>query len=285
MAEPTTPPDTHPPPPLPQWLSAGLGGTPLVMLHGMGSTAPVWLPQLQHFGTERRCVAWSMPGYAGSPPLPDLSWPALAETLDALRAALGIERMHLLGHSIGGMVAQAYALRYPQHVASLLLSATSPGFGRVSADWLADFLAQRDRPLQAFGSFAAAAPTLLRGFMGPLSTPSAMATAELAAGTVGTDAYRSAMRLLTTFDSAADLPRLHMPTLLLAGSLDSQAPVKAMQRMLAKLPTTACNRLVVLDQVGHMANLESPDAFNRAVADFLAEVEAMPAAAQPFKEH
>lgn len=257
-------------PALPQWLSAGQGGIPLVLLHGMGSTAPVWLPQLQQFGASRLCVAWTMPAYANSPPLAELTWPALADSLDAMRAALGAERVHLLGHSIGGMVAQAYAHRFPQHVASLVLSATSAGFGRVSPAWIDDFLAQREKPLLDHGSFADAAPTLLRGFMGPLSTPMAMKTAELAASTISTDAYRAAMRLLTTFDRAADLPRLAMPTLLIAGSLDTQAPVKAMQRLRDQI---AGSRMVTLDQVGHMANLEAPEAFNQAVAAFLATLE------------
>jgi 3-oxoadipate enol-lactonase len=79
------------------------------------------------------------------------------------------------------------------------------------------------------------------------------------------------MRLLLTFDGAADLAQLDLPVLLVAGSDDQQAPLKAQQRLLERLPQ---GRLVVLDSLNHMANLEAPARFNACIEAFLQEVEA-----------
>ena len=246
------------------------GRLPLVLLHGMGSTASVWLPQLEHFGRTRRVLAWTMPGYGASPALPELSWPALADALVLLADAQGLARFHLLGHSIGGMVAQAFAQRHPGRLASLVLSASSAGFGAASPAWKAEFLRQREEPLAAHASFAEAAPQMLARFCAPCITPARRALAELSASGIEKAAYLRAMRLLLTFDGAAQLAQLQMPVLLVAGSTDEQAPLKAQQRMLAALPQ---GRLTVLEGLNHMANLEDPARFNACVEAFLGEVE------------
>lgn len=255
---------------LPSWLASGHGGTPLVLLHGMGSTASIWLPQLEHFGRERLTVAWTMPGYGHSPATADIGWADLAEALEAVRAALGIERMHLLGHSIGGMVAQEYIHRHPQRVASLILSATTAGFGNPDQAWQQEFLRLRAEPLADVARFGDAAPALLRKFVGPGIHPQMFKLAELSADGVDKVQYLHYMRLLTTFDRKADLARIDVPTLLMAGELDQQAPVKAMRRMAEQLARVELHEF---PRINHMANIESPDRFNHTVAAFLAAAE------------
>lgn len=272
---------------LPAWLASGPGGAgrpgaadgeplPLVLLHGMGSTAPVWLPQLEHFGRSRPTLAWTMPGYGASPPLPGgYGWDALADALATLCDAHELARIHLLGHSIGGMVAQAFARRHRGRLASLVLSASSAGFGQASAAWKADFLRQREEPLARHPTFAGAVPAMLERFCAPCIAPPMRALALHAAAPIDRAAYLDAMRLLLTFDGAADLHRLDLPVLLVAGSDDQQAPLKAQQRLLERLPQ---GRLVVLEGLNHMANLEAPARFNACIEAFLREVEG-PAAA------
>ena len=278
---------------LPAWLASGPRGSPtaggpgpgaseplpLVLLHGMGSTASVWLPQLEHFGRSRRTLAWTMPGYGSSPPLAGgYDWDALADALAALCDAHDLPRVHLLGHSIGGMVAQAFAHRHRARLASLVLSASSAGFGQASEAWKADFLRQREEPLARHASFAEAAPALLSNFCAHCISTELRALAVHAASSISTAAYLEAMRLLLTFDRAADLPRLDLPVLLLAGSDDQQAPLKAQRRLLERLPQ---GRLAVLEGLNHMANLEAPARFNACIEAFLAEVEVVPAESPP----
>jgi len=251
----------------PTWLASGQGDTPLVLLHGMGSTASIWLPQLEHFGSTRQTVAWTMPGYAQSPALASLSWPGLADALRTMLDALRIEKAHILGHSIGGMVAQEFYHRHPQRVQSLVLSATSAAFGSTDAAWTAEFLRQRTDAMDAYKHFSDAAPTMLSGFMGPAVTPTMRALAELSAGGIDKQRYLDAMRLLVTFDRRAQFQDIAVPQLLLAGELDTQAPPKGMKRL---AQDNAKARFVELPGLCHMANIESPHTFNHAVDTFLA---------------
>lgn len=251
----------------PAWLASGQGDTPLVLLHGMGSTAEVWLPQLNHFGRRRLTVAWTMPGYGDSPELAEPGWDALADALVAMLDAQGLTRVHLLGHSIGGMVAQACYHRHPARFASLILSATSAGFGSPDPAWQAEFVRQRTEPLTGVTRFADAAPALLGQFIGPAITAEMRAIGLLAAARVNRTSYLDYMRLLASFDRKTQLEAIAVPTLLLAGELDRQAPPKGMQRMAERIPGAMFH---TLPQTNHMANLESPTAFNRVVDDFLA---------------
>ncbi|MDX3894435.1 alpha/beta hydrolase [Pusillimonas sp.] len=252
---------------LPTWLASGRGGIPLIMLHGMGSTASIWLPQLEHFGRARLTVAWTMPGYRPEPAFAAPSWEGLAASLRAMLDALEIGRAHILGHSIGGMIAQEFYHRHPQRVQSLILSATSSAFGSTDAAWKEAFLRQRTDALQPYERFADAAPTLLDGFMNP-ATPSALrALAGLSASGIDKQRYFDIMRLLVTFDRRADFQRIDVPVLLLAGEHDTQAPPKGMQRL---AQSGANARFQELPALRHMANIESPGTFNQAVDAFLA---------------
>lgn len=251
---------------LPSWLASGQGDTPLLLLHGMGSTASIWLPQLEHFAGRRQTIAWTMPGYAPSPAPASLSWQALADAVCKLLDAWQIDKAHVLGHSIGGMVAQEFYHRYPQRVQSLMLSATSAAFGSTDADWTAEFLRQRTEAMRPYERFSDAAPAMLSGFTGPRASPGMRALAELSASNIDKQRYLEAMRLLVTFDRRAEFPDIAVPLLLLAGELDTQAPPKGMKR-LAKNNANACFQQ--LPGLSHMANIESPHLFNEAVDAFL----------------
>jgi pimeloyl-ACP methyl ester carboxylesterase len=80
--------------------------------------------------------------------------------------------------------------------------------------------------------------------------------------------YRAAMRVLVGFDRRAWLPAITVPTLVLAGEQDGNAPPAVMQRMAEKI---AGARYVELPGAGHLANMEQPDAFNDALRHFLSK--------------
>lgn len=250
----------------PSWLASGNGGTPLILLHGMGSTAEVWLPQINHFGRARLTVAWTQPGFFPSPALKQQSWKALADALESMMQALNIDKAHILGHSMGGMVAQEFYHCHPQRVASLILSSTSGAFGSADPQWKEEFIRQRHESMEPFANFAEAAPTLLAAFMGPDTPASMRELANVAARDITTQDYLTAMQLLVTFNRKADLGKIAVPTLLLAGELDNQAPPKGMRRMAEQIPNAQYHEFSGLQ---HMANLEAPDQYNRAIENFL----------------
>ena len=134
----------------PNFIEAGTGDTAVFLLHGVGGGASAWdqtLPLLAAQGY--RCIAWNMPGYGRSVPVAPYTNQTLAQSLLNLMAHIGARRNVVLGHSMGGMIAQeAFALE-PNAIQGLVLFATSPAFGKPGGDWQQQFLASRFAPLDA----------------------------------------------------------------------------------------------------------------------------------------
>ena len=192
-------------------------GAPLVFLHGIGGDAACWQPQLEAFSERYRAVAWNMPGYGGSAPLREMTFPGLAEALLRLLDRLDIERAHLVGHSMGGMVAQEFAATWPERLRSLVLVATSAAFGRADGDWQRDFLASRLGPLERGRSMADLAPELVAGLVGDAPDPAGVAQAIASMAKVPEATYRAALRCLLSFDRRDALARIAAPTLAARG--------------------------------------------------------------------
>ncbi|MBM3570343.1 MAG: alpha/beta fold hydrolase [Alphaproteobacteria bacterium] len=241
-------------------------GPALVLLHGIGGGALGWPDQLAAWSDRYRVIAWDMPGY-GRSPLPErMSWPGLADALAALLDARGIGRAVVLGHSMGGMVAQAFAARHPERVAGLVLSGTSPAFGKAGGAWQREFLSARLKPLDEGKTPADIADGNARAILGEAPDGMAHRRAVALMAAVPAATYRAALTLLVTFDGRADLPRIAVPTLCLAGGKDTVAPPEVMEGMAKRI---AGADYVVIPGAGHLANLERPTAFNAAVEGFL----------------
>src|ERR1700683_2554780 len=114
----------------PTFLKSGSGDDALIFLHGIGGCAKVWQLQLDAFGDRFTAIAWNMPGYGGSPPVPELTFPVLADVLEKLLDTLSNKRIHFVGHSMGGMVVQAFLRTRAHRVTSICLYATSPGLAQ-----------------------------------------------------------------------------------------------------------------------------------------------------------
>ena len=251
---------------VPSALAQGEGAPGIVFLHGIGSEASIWRPQLAHFGKSRLALAWTMPGYDnGRMPR---GWDELADALVRLLDQRGLDRVHLVGHSIGGMIAQVFCARYPDRLESLVLSATSPSFGKPDGDWQKAFVEKRLAPIAAGQEIASFGPGVVRGLVGPDCDPAGLALAIAAIKRVPTQAFADAIRLIVTFDKRDALAAINVPTLVLAGGHDSNAPVDMMARMAGKI---AGARYVCLEGCGHLANVEDADAFNDTLDGFIGE--------------
>src|ERR1700761_7343316 len=100
--------------------------TPLLFLHGIGGAARAWRGQVDAFSDRYRAIAWDMPGYGGSSPLPAVSIASLADALADFLAQLGAIKPILVGHSIGGMIVQQWLVKHPDAAAAVVLAQTSP---------------------------------------------------------------------------------------------------------------------------------------------------------------
>lgn len=250
--------------------AAGERGPPLVLLHGIGGSAASFRPLVDHLAGDFRCIAWNMPGYGGSAPLVPMTFEGLAERLAAFLDERGLASAHLLGHSIGGMIAQEFALRFPDRVRSLILVATTAAFGSRDGEFQRRFVAERTAPLDAGRGMAALARDLVPKLLGDDPDTEAAALAEASLASVPEDAYRAALACLPTFDRREALAQLRVPALLVAGERDRQAPAAVMERMAGRMPDA---RFVCVPGAGHLLPLERPKELAAAVSDFLRRIE------------
>jgi 3-oxoadipate enol-lactonase len=249
------------------YAAAGDPGAPaLVFLHGIGGAARGFRAQLDAFGTRYRAVAWDMPGYGGSAPLSTVSIASLAEALADFLQQLGVTKPCLIGHSIGGMIVQQALAISPGIAGSVVLAQTSPAFGRPDGDWQKTFIEARLGPLDRGATMAALAPSLVKELIGDDADPHGVDLARDCMAAVKESSYRASMLALLGFDLRAALKNIHVPTLVLSGAKDNNAPAPMMAKMASYIPGA---RYTELAGVGHLANLERPAAFNAALNDFL----------------
>lgn len=248
----------------PAYVERGTGPVAVVMLHGIGGNKAAWTHQLEGFAARGyRAVAWDAPGYGESATVAPYTMATLADALAALIAHLGAARTVVLGHSMGGMIAQELAVRAPVSAAGLILFATSPAFGKPDGAWQQEFLDARLRPLDEGVPMARIAEQLMASMIpaGP-----GRATAIELMRAVPPATYRSALAALVGFDRRAALGAIAVPTLVLAAATDTTAPAAVMAKMAERIPGAA---FVTLPAAGHLANLETPAAFDDAVLAYL----------------
>lgn len=218
---------------------------------------------MEHFGAlGYRCLAWDQPGYGKAPIVEPYEWETLAA---ALKALVGADKPVLVGHSMGGLVAQEFHARYPESVAALALCFTSAAFA-AGTDFARQFVAARIGPLDAGRTMAEIAREVMPSQRGRISDPGGLALAERTMAAVPPATYRKAIELVTRFDRRADLPNVRVPALLVAGSDDVTAPAQMMGRMAEQIPGA---EFVVLRGCGHLGPMDQPDAFNKVLEGFL----------------
>lgn len=258
----------------PTYLKSGSGEDALVFLHGIGGCAKVWQLQLDAFQDRYTAIAWNMPGYGGSPPVPELTFPVLADALEMLLDTLPNKRVHLVGHSMGGMVVQEFLRNRPHGVTSVCLYATSPGLAQpetpeaVEAARLRahEFMDRRISPLDRGMTMREMAKSVLDQLLAPGAPQSARDAAIESISSVPPNVYRDAMRCILSFDGTKIIPTIDRPTLVLAGGDDRTMTLDVVKAMTKQIKGA---HLEVIPNVGHLPNLEDPPAFNRALSDFL----------------
>ncbi len=239
------------------------GGAPVLLLHGVGGGRQAWArtgPAVAAAGY--LVVAVDFPGYGLSATIAPYDLAGMAAAVARLVTCLGRGPAVLVGHSMGGMVAQEVAASTPELVAGLVLASTSPAFGKPGGDWQQAFLQSRFAPLDAGLGMAGLAAQLVPGIVAPGAAPQAIADAQAVMAGVPESTYRAAVAALVRFDRRANLPHIAVPTLAITGAHDRTAAPEVAQKMAERIPGASC---LVVPYAGHLLPIEQPEAFNAAV--------------------
>lgn len=239
----------------------------LVFLHGIGGGHAAWERQVPFFESKGyQCVAWDAPGYGGTPRVNPYSFENVARALGSAIDALKAGPVILVGHSMGGMIAQEAYAHYPEKIRALALTFTSSAFGATSGDFARQFIDARIRPLDLGRSMQEIAEKLMPTMHGGSFDPEGLLLAGRVMATVPPETYRDAVAMLTTFDRRAQLPAIAIPTLVMSGGDDMVAPAAVMERMAGKISGA---EYVSLKGCGHLGPMDQPEAFNTALLAFL----------------
>lgn len=237
-------------------------GPALVFCHGFTTTAAFWREQLPAFSGTHRVVALNLPGHGRSPRPRQRPYTidAFVADLEGVFEALQIDDAVLVGLSMGGTIAQRFALKHPQWLHRLcLVGATPHGLGPdVQAQQVVSAIAE-------LGVERASQAVIERSFW-PGAAPELLAFARAEVAQTPDYVALEAIASLNAADSRADLSRIALPTLVVCGSQDRITP-PAQSRLLAE--GIAGARLVLIDEAAHFPMLEQPAAFNAALRAFL----------------
>ena len=242
-------------------------GPVVIFLHGIGGNRSNWDEQQTALGHRYCTVAWDARGYGESDdPVEELKFSDFAEDLNALMDHLRVQSAHLVGLSMGGMIAQEFYGRYPDRVATLTLADTSRGFGAASEADRQEFLARRLEPLQAGLTPADLAPAMIGVLTGSKASGKVRRRLLDSLSTVRAGPYIKALKATVTTDFRKILPSIDVPTLIVVGSEDKVLPPSESRALAAAISNA---QLALIEHAGHLTNIEAPGQFNAIVGKFL----------------
>lgn len=244
----------------------GTEGAPWVTFsNSLNANYSSWDGQVERFGDRYRILRYNTRGHAGTgaPPAP---WELedLASDVVALWDALGIDKSHFVGLSIGGMTGQALALGWPQRIRSLVLADTRADFTGEFAQFMSRLIERVE--LEGLKPLITDMPP--RWFTPEVATarPELVERMQAMVKTNTVEGYVHCAGAITRLNFMDRLSEIKLPTLLICGAQDLGTPAVGMREMQKRI---SGSRYVEIDPAGHLSNIESPEVFDRALAEFL----------------
>ena len=239
-------------------------GEPLLFIHGLGSSTRDWEHQVEFFADRYQVIAFDVRGHGqtSQPPGP-YSVAQFAEDTAKLLDALEVGPAHVVGLSMGGMIAFQLAVSYPEKVRSMTVVNSGPAF-LINSFKIRMLVWQRFLLLRVFGMRKIGKVLSERLF--PMEQHKAL-RAQFVERWAENDVkpYRAAMRAIVGWSVLDYIEDIQCPTLALASDED-YTPVAAKQAYVERMPNA---ELVVVKNARHVLPIERPKAFNSAVASFL----------------
>ncbi|HEX9114428.1 MAG TPA: alpha/beta hydrolase [Anaerolineae bacterium] len=230
---------------------------PLVLVHGAGGNHMHWPPEVRRLAGPA-VYALDLPGHGKSGGPGRTSIARYAEAVASIAEALRLPRFVLAGHSMGGAIAQEYALNWPEKLAGLILVGTGARLP-VSPQILDGILTD----------YAATTALVTRWAYGDHVAPALLAEYTRRLRQVPASLIHGDYEACEAFDRRPDVARIVLPTLVLCGGADRMTPPKFSQSLAEQISGA---KLVLIPGAGHMVMLEQPAAVAGAVGSFLAGV-------------
>lgn len=248
-------------------------GPALVLLHGIGSEGRSFAALAPRLPADWRLIAWDAPGYGGSAPLA-ADWPLAADYAQALGGLLdrlGLGAVLLAGHSLGALVAAAFARAHPARVARLLLASPALGHGQARGAPLGAAAQARLDDLARLGPEGFAAARAARLIHAPETAPELVEKVRASMARIRPEGYGPAVRMLASGRLCDDLAALAVPCDVIVGRADAVTPPEAARRAHGALPAALRGSYTEVPGAGHAIYHQAPAAFAAALVALAAE--------------
>jgi 3-oxoadipate enol-lactonase len=252
------------------YIDTGGDGAAVVLLHAFPFGASMWEPQIDALGDRFRLIAPDLKGFGGSDAPGDRSSYSVdnyADEVKGLLDELGLDKVTLGGLSMGGYIALAFLRKYPDVVDALVLADTRAeadppeGVEKRSGQ-------QKQVEAEGISGMVNALPNALLGQATRDKKPDVIENIKRLMDQPA-EGYIGALEAMKTRpDSTSGLTKIGVPTLIIVGEEDGLTPPDFSRTMHEHI---GGSRLVVIPEAGHLSNLEAPEAFNGALAEFLSE--------------
>src|ERR1700722_13646667 len=239
-----------------------------VLCHALATSMDIWDYQLPVLAQRFRVLRYDLRGHGRSAaPGSSYTLEELASDVAALLDHLEIARAALVGLSIGGMVGQVFALRYPEKLSGLVLCSTGSRTEPPAKTIIEDRILQ----VRADGLNSQLGATLTRWFSAKFieEAPATMAWVSDLILATSVDGYTGCARAIQNLDLTGALSEVQVKTLIIPGEHDLAFPEKVSRTIQRKI---ACSDLVLLKGAAHLGNVERPHLFNEILLDYLGRV-------------
>ena len=236
----------------------------VTMSHSLACDLHMWDEEAKRLSKRYKVLRFDTRGHGkSSAPAGAYTLELLAEDLHGLLQALGVKATHYVGLSMGGMIGQTYALKYPGVFRSLALCDTSSRYPVALED--------RIKTVETQGMEPMVAPTLVRWLTEPFRKTRPDVVEKVANTIRATPAlgYIGCCHAIPKIDLTARLKEIRCPTMVIVGKDDAGTPVAMAEEIHHAMPGS---KLVIIPDAGHLSNLEQPNAFNQALGDFVDSV-------------
>ena len=250
-----------------RYLELGEGdGVPVLLVHGFGADLNTWMFTQPALAAGRHAVALDLPGHGGSAKdVGAADVESLSDAVEGALGALGVEQVHLVGHSMGGAIAASLALRRPERVASLTLIA-SAGLGpEINASFIDGFvrMARRREAVEVIGLLVHDPALVSRTMVEDVLRYKRLDGASAALAKIAAAWFPGGRQSL---DLTGRIAELAMPVQVIWGRDDRILPVAHAEALANRLPVH------ILDAAGHLPHMEKAGEVNRLIEQFIGSV-------------
>jgi pimeloyl-ACP methyl ester carboxylesterase len=253
-------------------------GTPVVILHGLGGRSESWVPQYDALSDRYRIIGWDAPGYNESSEMPQ-DEPLIPDYVSVVKSfvdALSLEKFHLVGHSVGTVLAAAFHQAYPDQLLSLTLAEAVIGNGSQPRDKQDAAIAARTRDYAEMGP-ADVARKKTPNSLSPNADPAVIEKAVAFAAQVKIPGHLKLAAALIRVNIFDHVTPLACPGMIIAGSDDRSAPPEFVKQIADAYPGIVHH---TIDGIGHQIAMEKPEKFVGLLRDHLESAERSAQAAE-----